>query len=183
MNVAIPGYKANHKPALFLAAVAVTALGIGAAVGVWQLTDPGSKAANAEFSSQRTSYPFTRADTRSLSLYLVDSQEQENMVLAGEQEAARERATAGMADPNETVLILKVTTPDEEGMVSEVLDAWSANSSGVRLFDLRGREPISIAPGAPQIEAVTPLTESFSPCTAPGVDDYYRLLLASFDYC
>ena len=185
MNVAIPGYKLGRKPPVLLAAVAATALGIAATVGAWQL---GPEVSSPTASAPQRNYEFYATDTRTLWLYIVDSQEQEAVVRAGEQEAAMERASASIPDPNVTVLILKATTLDEEIIVSEVLEAWSTAPGGVRIVDLRGEPlgPISIVPLAPEIEAAPPpeaLGESFSPCTAPGVDDYKRLELAVFGIC
>ncbi|HLF76421.1 MAG TPA: hypothetical protein VJB57_02935 [Dehalococcoidia bacterium] len=139
MNIAVPQSKAGRKPPFILILVAGTALGIAGAFGIWEVNQPSSGSGSVAVSSALAKYEYVGQDTRTLVLYLVDSPEQTEMVRLGEQEAANERASAGMSDGNYTTMILSVTTPEEEANLSEVLEAWSTAPGGVRLIDYRSR--------------------------------------------
>jgi hypothetical protein len=188
MNVAIPGYKVGRKPSLFLAAVAATALGIATAAGIWQVAGSGSGGGSSAAGTVHRNYEFAGTDTRTLWLYIVDSPDQEAMVLAGEQEAAMERASANIPEPNVTVLIMKANTVDEEINVSEVLEAWSSAPGGVRIVDMRQEPlgPISIVPAEPELEGAPSAQatgEPFGPCSGLEENDPKRLELAVFGAC
>jgi hypothetical protein len=104
-------------------------------VGIWQVTGSSSSSAPT-IGAIPTGYQFTR-DTRTLVLYLVDAQAQADMVFAGEQEAARERESANIVDPNYILSVMNVTTLEDEQNLREVLEVWANEPGGVRLFDLR----------------------------------------------
>ena len=98
MNIAVPQSKAGRKPPFILILVAGTALGIAGAFGIWEVNQPSSGSGSVAVRSALAKYQYVGQDTRTLVLYLVDSPEQAEMVRLGEQEAANERASAGMAD-------------------------------------------------------------------------------------
>lgn len=136
MNITFPQTRAGRRLPFWAVAIAGTALGISAGVGVWQIADSTSGPSQIAVTTLPASYQSTR-DDRSLVLYLVESQAQEDLVMAGEQEAARERESANAPDPNYVLAVMKATTPEEEQNVREILEAWSNSNSGVHLVDLR----------------------------------------------
>jgi hypothetical protein len=73
--------------------------------------------------------------------YLVGSEEQRELVLWGESEAANERANANIQEPDQTVKVLLVETPEQEQAVMEQIGAAAAagaqSKSVVSVLDLR----------------------------------------------
>jgi hypothetical protein len=110
-------------------------MAVVAAVGVWQATDFGTSSP----APAARSLPFHFTSSPTLSLYLVDSDEQADLIRWGENEAANERLSGGVADPGYSLTILKVTTPEDERNVAEIVDNWTASNSTVNIFDWRGR--------------------------------------------
>jgi hypothetical protein len=79
---------------------------------------------------------YQRSSHASLVLYLVGSQEQAKLVEAGE--AARERAWAGAADADAQVVVLTVTTLEDEQTAQDLVYSWAASEpDSIRVFDLR----------------------------------------------
>lgn len=135
MNIALPRTRTGKAP--YMAALfAACALAVVAAVGVWQATDFGTSSSAP--AARSLPYHFTPSQT-SLLLYMVDSDAQADMIRWGENEAANERASSGIADPGYSVIILNVATPEDERNVAEIVENWTASNSTVNIFDWRGR--------------------------------------------
>ena len=139
MNIALPRTGTSRRTTVIGMVLASSVLAVAAGLGVWQLSDSGSSSSSPAASPSIASQGWMTHSDKTLLLYLVDSDAQADMVRAGDQEAANERATSGMADPNYSLVILKVTTPEEEANVREVMEAWSTNGNGIMLEDIRGR--------------------------------------------
>jgi hypothetical protein len=138
MSVTYPEIKARKSPTLAVA-IAGAALAIAAGVGVWQASgSPSEVGRGPAATSAKPALDYNVRNDRMLVLYLVDSQEQEDMVRANEAQAAQERASSGIPEPDYVFLVMKSTTPQELEGVREILDAWSTSSGGVFLSDLRG---------------------------------------------
>ena len=132
---------------------AIIALVLVAAVSIFRTADSGptAKAANASGSSAAENLRWSlnlpsmhmAKYAHSLTYYLVGSEAQRDQILAGENGAAGERATNGIADPNATVIIKVVATPDQEAQaqqeISEVWAAYNAEGNDLSVHDLRAK--------------------------------------------
>jgi hypothetical protein len=135
MNIALPRTRSGHKAPYLAALVAsLSLLALVAAVAVWQAGDSG--ASEPTGASRLAALPFV-PNPPAIALYIVGSEEQRDLYIAGENAASQERATVGIPDPEERVVILKVATPEDEQIMSEQFEAWLSSGSGVRIFDVR----------------------------------------------
>ena len=127
MNTTLLRTRSGQKAGLPLVVAAFAVLLALAAGGIWKATDlrTGTIAEHQSRLNITRSYP-------TLELYVVDSDAQHDMVMAGEAQAEQERALNGIADPGYQVVILKATTPEEEQNVAEVLDSWTGWSFSLR---------------------------------------------------
>jgi hypothetical protein len=134
MNVALPrtAHKSRYLGVMLGVLIVVAILG---AVRVWTTSDSDTVISAA--TNRSTTFTFTH-DQIPLMLYLIESDEQYDAIIAGEAAAANERFAAGMADPGYSLLIMKASTPEEERNVSDVLEFWRLNGSPIRMFDYRG---------------------------------------------
>jgi hypothetical protein len=135
MTLALPTLKRTKTGAglLALAAAVGLVIAIGAAVTISSGGDGSdtSTAARPSLNIREKSHP-------NYVMYLVGSQEQADYVQWGLDEAARERDSAGIPDPSETVMILKASTPEEEAYANEVLNLWfDGEPDSVSIKDLR----------------------------------------------
>ncbi|HLF77275.1 MAG TPA: hypothetical protein VJB57_07245 [Dehalococcoidia bacterium] len=138
MNATFPQSRLSHRlPRIFALAVA-SALGLGAAITAITLVD--DKPQSPPFSVAVPVKVLSPANVRpTLYLYLVESQAQEDMVLAGDQEAAQERASANIVDPDYSIRIIQMTTPEDELAVDAIAEQWLDYPEGLRIIDLRGK--------------------------------------------
>ena len=132
---------------------AIVALVLVAAVSIFRTNDSGAtaKASNVAAASAADSRLWALSlpsmhmakYAPSLTYYLVSDEAQRAQLLAGQDEAANERAVNGIADPSGSVLIKVVATPDQEAQAQqEISEAWTAfNAEGNDVFvrDLRAK--------------------------------------------
>jgi hypothetical protein len=135
MTLALPTLKRTKTGGLLALAAAIgLVVAIGAAVAISTGGDGGSGTSTAA----RPSLNIREKAHPNYVMYLVGSQEQADYVQWGLDEAARERNSAGIADPDEIVMILKAATPEEEAVANEVLNLWfDGEPDSVSIKDLR----------------------------------------------
>jgi hypothetical protein len=124
MTIALPTLKRTRVSSGFVALV--IALGLIATIAAAvALTSTDSGGAGGSAASERRPVPTGRTHS-SYTLYLVANQEQADLVQWGLDEAARERDSAGIAEPNQINVIFKATTPEEERDANDLLGMWLA---------------------------------------------------------
>jgi hypothetical protein len=136
MTLAFPTLKRTKVSSGLLALAAAIGLvvAIGGAVAVSTSSDGGSGSGTATAERRL----IMEQPHPTYVMYLVGSQEQADYIQWGLNEAARERESAGIADPGETVMILKASTPEEEAYANEVLNLWyEGQPNAVYVFDKR----------------------------------------------
>ena len=144
MNIAIgrTGSKVTGVGKHYLAGAILGAiLSLGIVAGANNVDRISFGSGTAEYQPVRTSF-VPRAYIPALTLYLVESQEMMDRVLAAENEAANERAFNSTPETDRKFEVLLAMTPGEVDAALEQIGLVMENSSAgmVDLIDLRGKE-------------------------------------------
>ena len=144
MNLAITTTSARTwktVKAHYLVAMAGAALALSSVVGAASLSiDWGSSTSGV---GRPVSPAVRSADQKYVTFYLVGSEAERDLLIAGYNEAALEREPHGGLDPNTSFSVFVARTPDEVGSamlaIYEGMSSFNETNTSVRLIDLLPR--------------------------------------------
>ena len=136
MNSTLPHPKVGPWLPLLFGLIGASVLGIGAGLGTVKLIDSQWHTADTALEAQSTSAVVSDA-WPSVVVYLVDTPEQEDWVVAAEQSADADRASSNSVDPGYTYRILRMTAPDADASLTAIKDSFSSSPGALRVIDMR----------------------------------------------
>jgi hypothetical protein len=141
MNLAITTTSARTwktVKAHYILAIAGATLAISSIVGAASIGSVDFGGGNTVV-GRPVSLAAASADQQYVTYYLVDSEAQRELVFAGEAEAARERYSSGIPDPNASIAVFIAHTPEEvvaaRMAIYEGMTSFSDTTTVVRLVD------------------------------------------------